>query len=163
MKMDPKHYKILEKGIEVWNRWRSAYPDIKPDLQKADLRGMDLEFGNFNETDLTKADLSYAILQNATLKGAVLRNAKLISTNIRYSDFSGADLKGAQLKGADLSGANMPGSQTGQKKVRYQKEGFLSGKQKVFGGLFLIIAVAAFIIGINKLGDASSQSPFRRS
>jgi hypothetical protein len=28
----PEHLAILEKGVDVWNKWREENPDIEPDL-----------------------------------------------------------------------------------------------------------------------------------
>jgi len=42
-----KHLRILRQGVEVWNKWREENPYIKPDLEMADLRRMDLFGVNF--------------------------------------------------------------------------------------------------------------------
>ena len=33
-----EHLKILKQGVEVWNKWRNANPEIKPNLDKADIQ-----------------------------------------------------------------------------------------------------------------------------
>jgi hypothetical protein len=45
--VNPKHLRILKRGVYAWNEWRS-HSDARPDLSGADLR----------ETDLSSADLS---------------------------------------------------------------------------------------------------------
>jgi hypothetical protein len=30
-----EHLARLKQGVEAWNRWRKAYPEIKPDLDGA--------------------------------------------------------------------------------------------------------------------------------
>ena len=37
-----EHLKILEQGVEVWNKWLSENPNKRPDLSGADLSGADL-------------------------------------------------------------------------------------------------------------------------
>jgi hypothetical protein len=81
------HYKILEQGVDVWNRWRVENPRVKPDLESA----------NLFDTNLQGANLSEAKLQGQTL----------IWANMRDADLGGADLTGADLRGADLSGADL--------------------------------------------------------
>ena len=40
---DHAQVKLLkEKGVEAWNEWREANPEIRPRLGKANLRKMDL-------------------------------------------------------------------------------------------------------------------------
>jgi hypothetical protein len=36
---DPKHLKILEQAIEVWNKWRFENNDKRPKLSTANLHG----------------------------------------------------------------------------------------------------------------------------
>jgi uncharacterized protein YjbI with pentapeptide repeats len=68
----PEHVEILKQGVEVWNDWRQHHTDIIPSLDKADLKG-------------------------ANLQGALLFN-----TNIRWTDLTGANLRGAVLFQAEL-------------------------------------------------------------
>jgi hypothetical protein len=44
---NPKHMKIIKKGVPAWNKWRKKNEGIEPDFFRADLR----------ETDLRRADL----------------------------------------------------------------------------------------------------------
>src|SRR5436305_1459291 len=66
---------ILKRGVEEWNAWREAHPDVQPDL-------------------------SGVFLSGAILRGAILRKAILSRTHL-----GGADLSGANLSGADLTEA----------------------------------------------------------
>lgn len=97
-----EHVKILEKGVEAWNKWRKDNPDVKPDLRKAILIGAELTYVNLRETNLIGAKLNRAYLMNADLSGAYLMNEDLSGANL-----SGANLSGANLTEADLSGAEL--------------------------------------------------------
>jgi uncharacterized protein YjbI with pentapeptide repeats len=90
------HLEILNQGIDAWQRWRKANPDIPPDLKDADLRGIDLSFA-----DLRAANLTGCNLTGVSLRQAMLRDADL-------SDVTG--LQSEQLAGADLAGAKLPDS-----------------------------------------------------
>ena len=67
------HLAILKQGADVWNEWRQAHADIRPDLTAADLHHADLRGFNLIEADLTLADLSRANLSQADLSGALQR------------------------------------------------------------------------------------------
>jgi len=73
---------IKKKDIKIWNRWRNANPDIKPDFRKVDL----------NRTDLRGADLGWAILKKANLQGVNLTGAVLSKAKLRKADIRGAIL-----------------------------------------------------------------------
>jgi uncharacterized protein YjbI with pentapeptide repeats len=92
---DDAHLTVLKQGADVWNRWRAAHPDIRPDLSNAILRGL----------DLVKVDLSRADLRRTDLRGTVLSGAVLVD-----ADLSGANFFKAVIDGADLSGANLIGA-----------------------------------------------------
>ena len=96
---DPKHLRILEKGVKTFNDWREKNPYIFPNIVKANLSGADL-----SGADLSRAHLSEANLSEADLSGADLRGA-----NLRRADLSRADLKQTHLRDAILSSANLIG------------------------------------------------------
>jgi uncharacterized protein YjbI with pentapeptide repeats len=105
-----QHLKILEQGVEAWNQWREENPDIRPDLNGADLRRADLRRTNLSAVDLRGADLSNANLNGADLSGADLGKANLSRTYflgayLRRTNLSEANLRWANLNGADLSDA----------------------------------------------------------
>lgn len=80
------------------------------DLEKADLRGVDLSNANLVRADLEKANLSGANLSGANLSGADLEEANLSGANLRGANFTGADLEDAIFTGADVTGANFTGA-----------------------------------------------------
>jgi uncharacterized protein YjbI with pentapeptide repeats len=114
------HVAILKKGVEVWNAWREANPDIRPDLsgadlieaylREADLHRADLSDANLFEADLSDANLSGAILTEANLTRAKLGGANLCRANLGGAKLCGAILSVATLTGAKLTGANLWGA-----------------------------------------------------
>lgn len=97
-----EHLDILNQGVETWNQWRDANPNIRPDLQLASLNGKDLCKINLSRADLSGADLSGAEFRQAHLIGANLSRAFM-----RWADLTKATLRGAYLWGADLSGTTL--------------------------------------------------------
>ena len=87
-----EHLAIIKEGPKAWNAWREGCPDVRPELNGANLRG----------TDLEGADLSGAEIREANLTGANLTGANLTGANLE-----GADLSGAELFAADLSRTNL--------------------------------------------------------
>ena len=129
---NPEHVKILEQGVEVWNRWREEKPEIKPDLSGEvqigkvfsgiHLEKANLIRSNFSDSDLTKADLHgakiYETKFNSTnltgtkisttqLYKADLRNSNLQKTEIVMSLFQWSDLRKANFTKANLSGTKL--------------------------------------------------------
>lgn len=125
---NPEHLEILKQGVEVWNRWRKMYPEIKPDLCFAGLTKMKLYYNlNLSDADLSgaylsdaklvmanltranlfKADLCKADLSTATLAGAKLSQASLFGAKLTDADLTKANLSRATLSKANLAGANL--------------------------------------------------------
>ncbi|GCE27570.1 hypothetical protein KDA_30540 [Dictyobacter alpinus] len=128
-----QHIKILEQGVEVWNKWRQDNPAIRPkligvdlsgqnlsranfnsaDLQKANLRGANLLFGHLNDADLRKADLSGAELgffdvpNKINLSQAIMHRCSLSSNFLQNATIIGTDLSNTDLTGAYLSGKDL--------------------------------------------------------
>lgn len=98
-----EHLKILQQGVEVWNEMWALNPQIRPDLIKADLSGMNLEGVILNNAQLIQADLSGANLRDAKINDATLIHAKL-----ENADFTGAQLCRTNFSYAkiELLGAN---------------------------------------------------------
>lgn len=80
------------------------------DLEKADLRGVNLSNANLNGADLAQANLSNANLSGANLTSADLKAANLTRANLRNANFTSADLEDAILTNADVNGANFTGA-----------------------------------------------------
>lgn len=127
---NPQHLEIIEQGVETWNKWRKAKRDIRPNLQAADLGGLDLHGINLRHSDLTQANLAgtdlegshleFANLFKSNLGQANLRSARLMYALLRFATMDEVDLEGADLRFAILSrtqlaaaicrGANLAGS-----------------------------------------------------
>jgi uncharacterized protein YjbI with pentapeptide repeats len=105
-----EHLDILRQGIVAWNAWRKANPDIRPDLNGADLIEADLSGAHLYETGLHGANLHGANLNRADLSGADLNRADLSGAGLSRADLSEADLSEADLHGVDLSRAYLTGA-----------------------------------------------------
>ncbi len=119
---DSEHVKILEQGVEIWNKWREESLIVSPDLTKTNfskkksiLKGANMRNANLNEADFSGVDFSEANFSEAQLIGADLSRAKFKKADLGRANFSGANLSNsnlhrANLSGADLSRANLSGA-----------------------------------------------------
>ena len=125
MLWNPVHLKVLEQGVETWNRWRKESPIKRPNLRQVDLiqkslqwaalsgsllSGSNLREANLRGSDLRESDLHGANLYGADLSQADLRGADLFRADLRTTVFSGADLRRARLSTANLAEANLSGA-----------------------------------------------------
>ena len=114
-----EHIKVLRKGVEAWNSWRTSTPiepdlsgitfyDKMPFLKGAYLRneGMDLSNVNF-QAQTSGSNIYDGYRQGVNLANANLREADLTDANLWKANLSGADLWKANLSGADLAFANV--------------------------------------------------------
>jgi uncharacterized protein YjbI with pentapeptide repeats len=68
-----EHVALLKQGVDAWNAWRQANPDIRhPDLRGANLTEANLSGANLSGADLVQTDLSGADLVQTDLSGANL-------------------------------------------------------------------------------------------
>ncbi len=115
---NPEHLKILERGVEVWNRWREENPvqeisDFEydfPDLSGGDLTQADFAGADFSQTILDEADFSGATLRQADFSGGSLESTILHGADTTEAVFAFAhlfvtDLRGANLRAADFDNA----------------------------------------------------------
>lgn len=79
----------------------------KANLKRIDLRGRDLSYINLTKARLDRADLSNSNLSHANLSRARLRNANLSKVNLSNANLSRADLRNANLSGANLDGTDL--------------------------------------------------------
>jgi len=114
---NPEHVRILKQGTMVWNAWRAANHQVKPDLTEAHLKGLDLNRAylrdailieaNLSNTNLNTASLRWADLTNARVHGADLSGASLNYAILRKSDFTGTNFMGAELVSVDFQSSNL--------------------------------------------------------
>jgi uncharacterized protein YjbI with pentapeptide repeats len=112
---DANHLSILEQGVEAWNQWREANPQVRPNLYNADLYDKQLKGINFARanlvgahlmrTDLTKADFHFCDLTCANLMAATLDGANLDGADLFCANFARASLRNAQVRRTNLMGA----------------------------------------------------------
>src|SRR5690606_14434446 len=77
------------------------------DLRGTNLRGADMQGANLNRADLSEANLTEASLFQANLRGADLFEANLNRANLTEADLGEASLKGANLVSTNLAAANL--------------------------------------------------------
>jgi uncharacterized protein YjbI with pentapeptide repeats len=106
---DPTHLAELLKGVESWNRWRAANPQLKhPDLTRADFTSDNVKATQvYCPNDKLGTDVN---LEKANLKGASLKEANFERVNLFGADLTGAWLKGAGFQKAKLHRANLQNS-----------------------------------------------------
>jgi len=102
-----EHVYWLREGVEAWNRWRLSHPDVLPDLELMDARGLVLDSVNFRRAMLRGANFSNVPLKSACFSGADLAHANLTATDMSGTDCSGSNLEEAILRDANLFGADL--------------------------------------------------------
>src|SRR5579859_2198408 len=107
---DPEHVERLRLGVYEWNQWRYEYPEIRPDLSKANLRQAVLSDARFSGANLTMSNLRRAVLVDADLSETNLTMVDLMAANLTGANLTGADLSEAFLIGADLVGGCLHGA-----------------------------------------------------
>ena len=92
-----EHIKILKQGAPAWYRWRKDNPDVRVDLRRADLSGVNLRFAALDGVDLRGANLSRTDLRGADLRSAELLAEARFGNNLGLTEAEKQDL---QSKGA---------------------------------------------------------------
>ena len=111
---NPKHVKILAKGVKAWNSWRRDHPGPGADLSGEDLsdeelagldlRNADLTGASFSSSDLSDADLRDSTLQDTDFSHSGLNRTKFAKATVCNTNFYGVDMVKANLSGARFSG-----------------------------------------------------------
>jgi hypothetical protein len=107
--MNDDHLAILQSGVHAWNAWRSAVPEVAPDLAGAQLSGRDLRGINFDDVNLEGASLFMANLGAATLRRSDLTGCDLVAACLDRSvcaeaTLTGVDAPDLRAQSADLYG-----------------------------------------------------------
>ncbi|HEY9906961.1 MAG TPA: pentapeptide repeat-containing protein, partial [Thermosynechococcaceae cyanobacterium] len=118
-----KHLRILRRGVEIWNQWRSANPKLIPDLsgnvshaayfREAKIQGIDVskkDWVNGGTRLSLRKKLRGIDLRGAILFGAILNNADLRDADLRDANLSGTLINGADLTRANLTNVNLSGA-----------------------------------------------------
>ena len=105
--MNSQQNKTVGQAIEIKNDvgeviYTYKVPAGKWELDKADLRGINLDRANLFGAIMEDGDLD-----GASLKGAILYGAYLVGANLRNSNLQGACLRGANLKEVNFDNANL--------------------------------------------------------
>jgi hypothetical protein len=130
-----EHLAILCQGVEHWNTWRRANPDIEPDLTGADiselaatrsdlgtaqpvadavrLPAVNLDGSRLQRARFAGMTLMRATMRNADASGVILSMAKLMLLDCRGAKLQGADFSGSDLRMADLSRADLSNARFG--------------------------------------------------
>lgn len=121
-----RHEETLKhEGVNGWNRWRRANPEVRPilygvnlsrealpsGLRQANLANAVLIGADLTLQNLTEANFHEANLGNAILRGANLTDANFCRTDLYKTDLTGAILFGANLQGTQLSKTKFGGAQ----------------------------------------------------
>ncbi len=80
-----KHLKILSKGLDAWNKWRTENSYITSDLDEISLKNLKLQHIDLSYTSLIDTDLSGADLSHARLDAASLWGTKLIGSILSHA------------------------------------------------------------------------------
>ncbi|MEM9808081.1 MAG: pentapeptide repeat-containing protein [Cyanobacteria bacterium P01_D01_bin.56] len=115
---NPEHLKILNQGVDAWNRWRESNKGLNPDLSYANISTAKVVlprkgiFTNLNDAYMTGTmpDLCEINLSNANLSNTNLWFAQLSEADLRFANFRDARLRFANLRRAKLSHADFSGA-----------------------------------------------------
>jgi len=109
--------RLRNEGATAWNNWRSAHPEVVPELEGVvfeakDLRivnlcGANLRNSNFSGANLGSAGLAKANLSDCSLKGANLSNADLGGARLLRANLMFANLQEAALTQTNFEKANI--------------------------------------------------------
>ncbi|MBD1903477.1 pentapeptide repeat-containing protein [Trichocoleus sp. DQ-A3] len=118
-----EHLNLFRQGVNIWNKWRTKNPEIKPDLRwlyfinanfsRANLSGANLSEANLDAVNFRKSNFNGAILKEANLSGVVFKESdlnKAISNGIKMEIFGfidGNEPVMVDLKEIDLDGINL--------------------------------------------------------
>ncbi|HBB88242.1 MAG TPA: hypothetical protein DC047_11560, partial [Blastocatellia bacterium] len=161
---NPEHLKILEQGVEVWNRWREDNPEIKSDLREVDLEHQNLSGINFEDANLNGANLMLTTFEEANFKNAQLKNVILGLTTLNYANLAGADLwrsslsesiiEYASFEGADLNSVDFQDSDLNNADFRFANLAFTNfDRASLYNANFEGAKAIATIFGDNDLSE----------
>lgn len=109
---DKDHVKALKQGPDRFSEWRLTHPEVRLDLEGADLRRaklfeVDLRSANFRGASLELADFRWADLQGCDFTGARLARADFHKADLTNAKLTKADLKLTNFEDANLTSADL--------------------------------------------------------
>jgi len=112
------HIKILKQGVNVWNKWRIANPNVIPQLSRIDfgeIIGTQNDLGGINLSGayIESSSLFSMNFENVNLEGAVLQNSNCYATSFKNVNFKSADLTLVNFTLASLDNADFNGAYLG--------------------------------------------------
>lgn len=101
--------KMLKEVLEQQAIWQKINNEECPNLEDANLEGIDFKGADLSNANLKGANLAGAILEGANLTKANLEGANLEGANFRYTNLRGADLRYANILGVEFTCADLRG------------------------------------------------------
>ena len=101
---------MLKEILEQQAIWQKINNEECPNLEDANLEGIDFKGADLSNANLKGANLAGAILEGANLTKANLEGANLEGANFRYTNLRGADLCYANILGAEFTCADLRGA-----------------------------------------------------
>jgi uncharacterized protein YjbI with pentapeptide repeats len=154
-----EHVKILERGVDAWNRWRKANPLITPDLSDASFTRANFRNANFFQSDFSNADLQYTDLVRANLFDANLSASNLIGAELSGASLDEVSLREANLFGANFNGANL--NYTDLTKARINWTSFGNLDLSLVKGLDKVTHEGPSTIGIDTIRKSKGRIPVK--
>ena len=105
-----EHLKILEQGVDVWNKWREENPNITPDLSHINFHDKDLRKINLQKADLSSAIFFNNNLSNANFTDVQAYNSLFDCSNLQKANFKNAALNKASFRHTKAQNSNFDSS-----------------------------------------------------
>lgn len=115
---DPAHVKILEQGVNAWNKWRIDNPNINPNLVQIELENVNLQEINFVRTNLYGTKIINSKLDNSILSVSELMNASFIKSSLRRANLNFARLNNSNLDRVDFTDTDFSNVELDDSKLR---------------------------------------------
>ncbi|MEM9771952.1 MAG: pentapeptide repeat-containing protein [Cyanobacteria bacterium P01_D01_bin.73] len=149
---DAVHIMHLQRGANLWRRWRRDNPDLSPELSGLDLSGVrlgdrpmnhcQLHRGNLRQLQAPASDWTGTNALDSTWDGANLEMATLLQMEAVGSEWRGANLRGADAREVNWSAADFRNATLSQANLSRAILNRVSFSGAIAHGILLIGAVA---------------------
>lgn len=105
-----EHISWLLDGVEAWNEWRKAEPNIDPNLSGLDVHSLfEMEKGidKRDVVDLSGINFEYASLRGTKFHEIKLNRTKCYGADLRCSKWNGVEANGSNFMAADFRNAKI--------------------------------------------------------